>query len=597
MTKTRTIAAARLPEHFDAVVIGSGFGGSVMAHRLAEAGRSVCVLERGQEHPPGSFPRAPHLVKENFWDPSAGLYGMYNVWFFRRLGALVSSALGGGSLIYANVLLRKDERWFVREDLASGGFEHWPIGRAELDPHYDRVEAVLAPQRFPIGHAPYDEVEKVRAFRIAAERVAARTPGCTVERTPLAVTMYNDPARPRPGEVIDEAVPNRYGVTRRTCVMCGECVIGCNHGSKNTLDLTYLSRAERARRPAVIRPRAEVRALRPRRGGGYEVEYVVHDVERRRGAPLDTDTLEPVTVTCDRLVLAAGTFGSTYLLLRNAAAFAELAREHVGTRFSGNGDLLSFALMSTRRVDERVEPWRVDPTRGPTITHALRRPDALDTGALPGAAPGERGFYLEDAGFPSELAWMIEGLQTLGWLGRGWRFARRFLAKVFGRDLDTDLAAELSDLLGPMSLSACSLPLLGMGRDVPDGRFSLDPERGRLQLDWARRRSEAYFDGLVEAAEEVARELGARFMLNPVARLFDRAVTVHPLGGCPMGRTRHEGVVDSFGRVFGHPGFVITDGSALPGPVGPNPALTIAAVADRAADELAAWRPGAAWPR
>jgi len=388
-------------------------------------------------------------------------------------------------------------------------------------------------------------------------------------------------------------VKNRYGVVRRTCVLCGECVVGCNHGSKNTLDLTYLSRAEQARRPAVIRPRAEVRTIQPRRGGGYEVTYVVHDVERRRGAPFDTGTLPPVVVTCDRLVLAAGTFGSTYLLLRSAAAFAELARAHVGTRFSGNGDLLAFALKSTRRVDERVEPWRVDPTRGPTITHALRSPDALDTGA----PTGERGFYLEDAGFPAELAWLVEGLQGVGWLARTWRFTRRYLRKALGGDRDTDLGAELSDLLGPASLTARALPLLGMGRDVPDGMFSLDPAGGRLQLDWAPRRSGAYFDGVIEAAGEIARELGGELLLNPVARLLDRAVTVHPLGGCPMGRTRYEGVVDSYGRVFGHPGFVIADGSVLPGPVGPNPALTIAAVADRAATTLSTWRPGAPWPR
>jgi cholesterol oxidase len=557
------------PEHFDAVVIGSGFGGSVMAYRLAEAGKSVCVLERGQEHRPGTFPRAPHLVKANFWDPSAGLYGMYNVWFFRHLGALVSSGLGGGSLIYANVLLRKDERWFVREDLANGGFEHWPIGRAELDPHYRNVEAVLAPQLFPKQGEPYEQVEKINAFRFAAERAAARTPGCTVDRTPIAVTLYNDPRWPRPGEVIKEAVPNRYGFTRRTCTLCGECVVGCNYGSKNTLDLTYLSRAEKARRPSVIRTRAEVQTFRPRRGGGYEVTYVVHDVEGRRGVPLDTATLEPVTVTCDRLVLAAGTFGSTYLLLRNADALANLARAHAGTRFSGNGDLLSFALMSTKRVDERVEPWRVDPTRGPTITHALRRDDALDTGA---PADG-RGFYIEDAGFPAELAWMIEGLNTLGWLARGWQFAGRFLRKLFG-DRDTDLGEELSDLFGP-----------------------LDPAQRRLQLDWEKRRSNAYFDGLMATAEEIAKELGGEYAVSPVTRLFKRAVTVHPLGGCPMGRNRDEGVVDSYGRVFGHPGLVIADGSVLPGPVGPNPALTIAAIADRAADELAAWSPGAGWVR
>ena len=101
--------------HFDAVIIGSGFGGSVMAYRLAEAGLKVCLLERGKPYPPFSFPRSPHKVRDNFWDPSDGLYGMYNVWSFKGSGALVSSGLGGGSLIYANIIIRKDEKWFVRK--------------------------------------------------------------------------------------------------------------------------------------------------------------------------------------------------------------------------------------------------------------------------------------------------------------------------------------------------------------------------------------------------------------------------------------------------------------------------------------------------
>jgi cholesterol oxidase len=97
-------------EHFEAVVIGSGFGGSVMTYRLSEAGLRVCLLERGKAYPPGSFPRSPHRMKHNFWNPSEDLYGLYNLWAFSKLRAVVSSGLGGGSLIYANVLIRKDEK-------------------------------------------------------------------------------------------------------------------------------------------------------------------------------------------------------------------------------------------------------------------------------------------------------------------------------------------------------------------------------------------------------------------------------------------------------------------------------------------------------
>src|ERR671933_204846 len=103
--------------HFDAIVVGSGFGGSVTAYRLAEAGKRVCVLERGKAYPPGSFPRSPFKMKRNFWDPSEGLHGMFDVWSFRGLGAVISRGLGGGSLIYSHVLLRTDEKWFVHEDL------------------------------------------------------------------------------------------------------------------------------------------------------------------------------------------------------------------------------------------------------------------------------------------------------------------------------------------------------------------------------------------------------------------------------------------------------------------------------------------------
>ena len=109
--------------HFDAIVVGSGFGGSVMAYRLAEAGRRVCVLERGRAYPPGSFTRSPYRARESFWDPKRGLTGMYHYWSFKGIDALVSAGLGGGSLIYANVFLRKDERWFVHEDVNDGGYE------------------------------------------------------------------------------------------------------------------------------------------------------------------------------------------------------------------------------------------------------------------------------------------------------------------------------------------------------------------------------------------------------------------------------------------------------------------------------------------
>ncbi len=226
---------------FDAVVVGSGFGGSVMAYRLAKEGLRVCLLERGQAYPPGSFPRSPYKMKKNFWDPSEGLYGMFNIWSFDHLGAVVSSGLGGGSLIYANVLIRKPKEWFVEEDPSSGERRAWPLKRKDLDPHYDRVEDMLEAQPYPFTRKPYSDTPKTKEFMAAAEKQ-----GLEPELPKLAVTFAGEGEEP--GGPIKDA-DNMHRAARYTCRLVGECDIGCNFGSKNTLDLTYLSKV--ANRPNV----------------------------------------------------------------------------------------------------------------------------------------------------------------------------------------------------------------------------------------------------------------------------------------------------------------------------------------------------------
>src|SRR4051812_24430018 len=186
-----------LDSHFDAIIVGSGFGGSVTAYRLAEAGKRVLVLERGRPYPPGSFTRSPYRARESFWDPPRGLVGMYHYWSFRGIDALVSAGLGGGSLIYANVFIRKDERWFVEEDLNDGGYEFWPVNREQLDPHSARVEQMIKPQRYPSDHDPYASTPKTIAFKEAAE---AKGLECFFPQ--LAAPSGNDGRPPVPGEAI-----------------------------------------------------------------------------------------------------------------------------------------------------------------------------------------------------------------------------------------------------------------------------------------------------------------------------------------------------------------------------------------------------------
>ncbi|MFJ5829152.1 GMC oxidoreductase [Streptomyces sp. NPDC093089] len=547
---------------FDAVVVGSGFGGSVTAYRLADADLSVCVLERGKPFPPGSFPRSPHEAAKNFWDPDSRLYGMYDMWSFSKMDALVSSGLGGGSLIYANVLIRKPESWFVNEPF-DGGYENWPVTREALDPHYQSVETMLGARKYPFDVEPYRSTPKTLAMRRAAERL-----GLPWE-LPLLAVSFGDP--PVPGAPLDGGEDNLHHSPRYACRLVGECDLGCNSGSKNSLDFTYLSAAHRL--GADIRTLCEVRSFEPVREG-FQVSYIEH-----RAAGDEDPSAPPVlrTVRARRLVLSAGTLGTTYLLLRNRSAFPALSPT-LGTHFSGNGDFLGLVLKARERRQDRpgeTVPHLMEPSFGPVITSAMR----VDR---KGSGERDRGFYIEDAGYPEFLNWLVEH-NVLTMSNRVARFLlRRGWSQLTGT-ARSRVGRQLGDAMGKGLFTATSLPLLGMGRDVPNGRMFL--RDGHLDLDWKLAASDQYFDQMNETMERASRSLGGCYAANPLW-LLNRLITVHPVGGAPMGHTAREGVVDSFGRVYGYPGLSIADGSVLPGPVGPNPSLTIAALADRSAARI-----------
>jgi cholesterol oxidase len=545
-------------ERVDAVVIGTGFGGSVAAWRLAEAGLSVVILERGKLYPPGSFPRSPHLMARNFWRPDRGLFGLFEVLTFKTLGAVLSSGVGGGSLIYANVLLRKDEKWFVRNG-ADG--EDWPVTRADLESHYDRVQARLKPQKYPFDEAPYSSTGKTQVMREAAQ-------GLNLDwfMPDLGVTFADSGRPPVPGEPIVELQPNLHGRTRNTCRLCGECDIGCNYGSKNTTDYMFLSTA--VRQGADLRPLCEVRELIPLPDGGCAVRYVRYDPDLETGG---TGAARPLnTIRAPLVVLAAGSLGSTSLLLRNKHHFPGISPQ-LGFRFSGNGDLLAFALRC--RINGTKEPRFLDPTFGPVITSTIRIPDELD-----GIAGAERGGYIQDGGQPHFASWLLEGANvprvSINMLAFFWHY----LGRRLGLNKESNFSYEVSRAIGTGALSASTLTLLAMGRDVAGGRITLD--EGSLAVEWPRKASLRYFKSMNTTMADIAHFHGARFVQNLLGYI-GRTITVHPLGGCSMGRDAAHGVVDSFGQVFGFPGLIIADGSVMPGPVGANPSLTIAALADR----------------
>ena len=585
-----------MANQFDAVIIGSGFGGSVMAYRLAEAGLKVCLLERGKPYPPNSFARAPYDLGKNFWDPSSGLYGMFDVWSFKRSGALVSSGLGGGSLIYANIHLRKDPQWF-KEDKPDGSYEPWPITYEDLETHYGRAEKMLNVQKYPLDHPPYNQTMKTFALREADQKLQLDDQSTHKwEKLNLAVSFRtrnvanpddDDPANPPVvGAQLHEDFPNYHTVTsgrempRSTCRLCGECDLGCNFGSKNTLDYNYLTAAIHQRpNPAQIETLCEVKAIAPLDGAGYKVEFVRHDPAAID--PLTGQCPPPprFTITCDRLIISAGTFGSPYLLLKNQANFPALSQKTLGSRFSVNGDLLSFIVKSMEEKNGKMVPRRIDPSFGPVITSAIRVGDTLD-----GNGPQGRGFYTEDGGNPYLLSWFSEVSGLPSFLRRSLKFLKMAAKYRLGFNNDANLSAELSDLVGPASSSISSFPVLTMGRDFANGRLFL--KDNLLDCDWAQDKSQEYFDRVHRVGKAIARALNAEYLDNPSYQYLHQVLTAHPLGGCPMGVAAETGVVNSYGEVFGHRGLYVVDGSIMPGPVGPNPSLTIAATSDRAADHI-----------
>jgi cholesterol oxidase len=264
-------------------------------------------------------------------------------------------------------------------------------------------------------------------------------------------------------------------------------------------------------------------------------------------------------VRARRVVVAGGALASTKLLLRSRRLLPRLGPA-LGTRFSGNGDLLMFA---------RACAGDLEPSRGPTITTAVRDGDA----------------WVEEAALPNFLGWLEQARDLPGVLWRYRTFVARYAPLKLGVNVRTDMGAAVSRMFGDTARASRTIPLLGMGLDQPTGVMRLRGEK--LAIEWRTRESDAHFSRLRRTARAIAEGMGGGYADTLLWRLR-RVATVHPLGGVPMGRTVAEGVVDPRGEAFGHPGLHVSCGAAMPGPVGPNPSLTIAAWAGHVAEGIAA---------
>jgi cholesterol oxidase len=531
-----------MANNFDVLIIGSGFGGAVTACRLAEKGMRVLVLERGRRWDVKDYPSqsGENWLYDN--DQPQREQGWVDWRFWGNMTVVCGAAVGGGSLIYANVSAPAHENAFVKG---------WPpeITLEKLQPYYDRVGKMLNVQTIPDNQLTH---------RFKLMREAAKNAGFEkrFDKLPIAVSFSEKyPLHPDDPFNNNNSVPyvNDQGVTQGTCVHCGNCDFGCQVHAKNTLDLNYIPQAEKFH--ADVRPLHYVRFIEPI-DGGYRVTFdrIVP------GSSLEEGKLVRGSETATRVIVAAGSLGSTELLLRCRDQYKTLPKvsQFLGYNWSSNGDFLTLGVYPESRV--------VAPSAGPTITCYINFLDQL---------PPEQRFVIEDGGFPPLLSDYLEEKLSKAEHGIRQPHVKAILDEI-GKDLRNE--DPLSNIM----------PWFANGVDRADGRLYLGinwlaPWRKKLKLNWPND-SGALVEAIIAMHKKLSQVTGGKDVVPPTWTDLKWLITPHPLGGCNMGTSAVNGVVDHRGAVFGYPGLYVADGSIIPEAIGINPSRTIAALSERIAE-------------
>jgi cholesterol oxidase len=516
----------RTTEHTDVVVVGSGFGGSTAALRLTEKGYRVTVLEAGRRFADDELPKTSWDLRRYLWAPRLGCFGVQRIHLLPDVLVMAGAGVGGGSLNYANTLYQPPPAFF--QDPQWAGITDW---QAELAPYYEQASRMLGVTTNP-STTPADEV-----VREVAEQMGV---GATFTSTPVGV-FYGEPGVTVPDPYFGGAGPERTG-----CTECGSCMTGCRVGGKNTLVKNYLYLAERA--GAVVEPMTTVTRISPRPGGGWEVEAV------RTGAWREKRTVR--RWTCDQVVLAAGTYGTQRLLhaMKDDGTLPGLS-PRLGHQTRTNSEAV---LAATGRKGA------VDYSRGVAITssfhldeHTHVEPVRYGRGSN---AIGLLQTVLVDGG-----GRLPRWLKALGVIARN--------PAAFVRTLSVRNWSERTVIALVMQSRDNSIVVSGRPGRWGGRSLTSRPGTGKPVPTWIPGGHEA----VRRMADLIGGDPGGAF-----TDLVDIPMTAHFLGGCAIGATPDDGVIDAYHRVHGYPGLSVVDGSAVSANLGVNPSLTITAQAERA---------------
>lgn len=537
-------------ELYDYVIIGSGFGGSVAALRLAEKGYRVLVLERGKRYTARDFAHTNWQLWKYLWAPSLRCFGILQISPFRDVLALHGSGVGGGSLGYANVLMEPTDELFATADWSQHA--DW---RALLRPHFATARRMLGVTPNPRA-TPADG-----AMRAVADEMGR---GPTFTLTDVGV-YFGDPQRP------GEEAPDPYfagaGPARHACRSCGGCMVGCRHNAKNTLDKNYLYLAERL--GAQIQPETEARDIRPLPADEPDgARYVV--LASRSTAwmgGIGWPGARTRRIRARNVIVAAGTIGTLRLLFRCrdlTHSLPHLSRR-LGERVRTNGESL-LGVVSRRRQD--------DFSTGVAITSVFR-PDEI-TSVEPVRYPA-------GSSLMRLLAWPLvpEGpaplrlARALGsFLRHPLQYTRVYMAPGWARHTTILLVMRSIDVHVRMRLGRSPWTLFrrGLVSTAMDAGSSASAPSATPSPP-----SPAH-----AVARSFARQVDGFALGSITEGVLGSPVSAHMLGGCPFGVSAEEGVVGLDFQAHGYPGLHVVDGSIVPGNPGINPSLTIAALAEYA---------------